>query len=295
MNYHKVNVENPRKDETIYTYLKNLGFSENYLKNLRKNSQNVLCNGQVAFLNAKLFGGEQLLINDNPNTTTSIQKCQIPLDIVFEDDTMLVVNKPAGISCMPNQAHYNNNLSGAIMNYMQDKPFVLRMINRLDKDTQGLIIVAKNAVAYKSIFENTQKTYQAIVCGTLTAPLTLDGNIKDELLPCGRIDIRRKVAPDGKKAITHVKPLKVFNHHTLVEVNIEFGRTHQIRVHLSHAGFPLLGDYLYGQESQIIPHTALVCKRMRVVHPISKQTLDFEVEYGKSFKSALQQIEKYVC
>ena len=291
MNYQKLLVENPKRGDTIYSYLRAQGYSENYLNNIRKDSQNLLCNGVPTFLNVKLKGGEVLELNDNPNTSTSILPCAIPLDIVFEDENMLVVNKPAGLSSMPNQAHYTNNLAGAIVHHMQGEPFVLRVVNRLDKDTQGRVMVAKSSLVYKPIFDSLQKTYHAIVCGRLTAPLTLDGNIKD-ISEQGRIALKRVVAPDGKKAITHVKPLQVFKNHTLVEVNIEFGRTHQIRVHLSHADYPLLGDYLYGQESELIAHTALVCKKMSVVHPQTKEHLCFEVDYGQSFLNALEQIKK---
>lgn len=290
MKYHTITIENVREKETIYTYLKEAGFSENYISNLRKQKENILLNNAPATTRARLKVGDELKLNTNPNEKTNILACNIPLDIVFEDDFILVANKPSGLSTMPNRSHYTNNLAGAVVNYMskKDPNFVLRIINRLDKDTQGLVMVCKNAVVYKELLESVKKKYHAIVEGDVKEAVTIHLPIKEVLNEDGLNHFKRMVGEDGKDAITYVTPLKRLKNHTLCEMELKFGRTHQIRVHLSHIGHPLLADYIYGSESKFLAHTALVCNKMEFLHPVSKKVIKLEVEYGDGFKKALE-------
>lgn len=285
MQYKQIKVETIPNHQNIYLFLKSNGYSENYIKNLRKDSQNIKVNGNFVTTKHKLQQNDILEINSNPNTSTSIMQCDMPLDIVFEDDSILVVNKPSGISSMPNRSHYSHNLAGAIVCYMKQKDshFVLRMLNRLDKDTQGLIIVAKNALIYKQLASSVSKTYHALVCGKLETEMTIEKNIKDIINENGIINIKRVVAEDGKPAVTYVTPIKVFDEYTLCEIKLQFGRTHQIRVHLSSEGYPLLGDYIYGKESPLINHTALVCKQIEFVHPMTQAKITLKTDYEPDF------------
>ena len=277
---------------SVYIFLKEHSFSENYIKNLRKEWGNIVLNDSIVNINAKLKAGDLLKINSNPNIKTDIKHCILPLDIVFEDEYYLLINKPSGLSCMPNKSHYSNNLSGAIAHYMANKDdnFVVRILNRLDKDTAGIIIVAKDSIAQKEI-QNVQKTYHAICNGIIDSPQRINKPIKT-ISENGINQHKRIVADDGQEATTFIRPLKnnKATNLSLVELNLIHGRTHQIRVHLSSINQPLLGDEIYGEKSDLISHTALICKKITFYHPFSNKTLSFEVDYPDDFKNIIDKI-----
>ena len=163
----------------IYYYLKDNSFSENYIKNLRKEFGFIKVNNNPVNIRHPLRRGDVLEINPSPNNKTCIMQYILPLNIVYEDEYYLLVYKDSGISCMPTKSHYTNNLSGAICNYMykKDKNFTLRIINRLDKDTSGIIIVAKDSISQKDL-KIINKTYEAICIGEITSPIVIDKKIK---------------------------------------------------------------------------------------------------------------------
>ena len=280
------------KDYTkVYYFLKDIGLSENYITNLRKVSGYILINGKVATMASPLKANDVLSINSSPNDKTNVQPCDIPLDIVFEDEHLLIVNKPSGLSCMPNRSHYTNNLAGAICHYMRKADnFTLRILNRLDKDTAGLIIVAKDSIAYQKI-KNIDKTYFALCKGKIDTDIEINKNILT-LQNNGINEQKRIVSEDGKPAITYVKPVIFNQKYSLIKAKIQHGRTHQIRVHLSSIGYPLLGDELYGEKSEIISHTALVCKEISFVHPITLKSLNFTIPFPTDFQAAINEIFK---
>lgn len=285
MKYQTYTINKPY--DSIYFFLKQNGFSENYIKNLRKTLGNFVVNDEVCTIRKQLNIGDTLKINSSPNNKTNIQSCILPLDVVFEDEYYLLINKPSGISCMPNRSHYTNNLAGAIMAYMQDKDlnFVVRIINRLDKDTAGIIIVAKDSISQKEI-KNIDKTYYAICDGVIDKPLTIDKPIKT-VTNNGINDRKRIIAPDGQSATTFAKPIQNNGKNTLVSLKLINGRTHQIRLHMSSIGHPLLGDELYGEKSDRLSHTALVCKEISFYHPYLQQELKFEIDLPDDFKKIL--------
>lgn len=290
MEYKQIIVTNSKKDDTIYTYLKSLGKSENYIVNLRKSKENIKLNNVFAFTNVKVKDNDILEVNENPNTKTSLLPIDIPLDIVFEDENMLIVNKPSSLCSMPNKIHYENNLAGAIINYIhkKDKNFVLRILNRLDKDTQGIIVIAKNAFVYADLFKSIKKVYHALVSGRIEKPFEINSPIETLTGENGKNIMKRIISKNGKNATTKVKPIKVFENATLVEITLIQGRTHQIRVHLSSVGHALFGDELYGKKSDLISHTALVCKQISLVNPTTKQLMTFEVDYESEFCNLLK-------
>ncbi|MBO5394964.1 MAG: RluA family pseudouridine synthase, partial [Clostridia bacterium] len=194
-------------------------------------------------------------------------------------------NKPSGLTCMPNSSHYTHNLSGAIAYYMQNKEenFVVRILNRLDKDTAGIIIVAKDSISQKEI-KDVNKIYYAICQGIIDGPLVIDKPIKT-ISVNGFNQHKREISPDGQAAKTFVTPLKLSKQQniSLIKLELEHGRTHQIRVHLSSIGHPLLGDELYGEKSELISHTALVCKEISFFHPYLNKTLSFEIDFPDDY------------
>ena len=276
--------------KSVYIFLKENAFSENFITNLRKQPGFILINDKIANTASSLKKNDILKITSNPNRKTTIMHCILPLDIVYEDAYYLLVNKPSGLSTMPNRSHYTNNLAGAICYYMskKDSNFTLRVVNRLDKDTSGLVLVAKTALAFKelSIFE---KKYHAICEGIIDKDMVVDQPILTTQ-ENGINDRKRVISTDGKQATTFIKPLKQLNNHlSLIELVLVHGRTHQIRVHLSSISHPLLGDEIYGLKSPNIGHTALVCKDISFYHPYLKKTLTFSVPYPNDFKLVLEE------
>lgn len=290
MSYNKVIVENSQEKDTIYTYLKRIGFSENYVKNLRKKEGYILLNGNTAHTDFKIKNGDQIETIQNPNTKTSIMQCITTLNIAYEDNGILVINKPSSLSTSASRSHYTENLTGAILNYMskKDDNFVVRIINRLDKDTAGLVIVAKHSLMSKLLNEETKinKTYYAICTGEIKNNITINAKIETTLNEFGYNNHKRIVSENGKDAITHCTPILYDGENTLCKLTIEHGRTHQIRVHMSHIGHSLLGDELYGEKSNLISHTSLVCKEISFIHPISNKKMELSVPFEQEFINA---------
>lgn len=284
-------VKNCKEKQTIYTYLKSIGYSENYVKNLRKKEGYIYLNEQVAHTNFIVKNGDVLKLYKNPNTKTSIMQCILPLNIVYEDEHILVVNKPSGLCTLASRSHYKENLSGAIINYMlnKDSNFVVRIVNRLDKDTAGLVIIAKHSLISKLLNETQiNKTYYAICTGEIKNTTTINEKIETTLNEFGYNNHKRVISPNGKDAITHCTPIIFDGENTLCKINIKYGRTHQIRVHMSHIAHPLLGDELYGTKSNEISHTALVCKEITFIHPITKQKIELNIKFEPDFINAFK-------
>ena len=273
---------------SVYVFLKENNFSENFITNLRKKEGYILLNDKIAHTTTHVEKGAQLWLCSNPNPKTTIMHCIIPLDIVYEDAYYLLVCKPSGLSCMPNRSHYSNNLAGAICHYLQkeNKNFTLRIINRLDKDTCGLILIAKDSIAAKEL-KDFQKTYYAICEGEIKSPITINLpilTINQNGINCQK----RVVSPDGQSATTMITPIKTLkNNNTLLSINLLHGRTHQIRVHLSHIKHSLIGDEIYGSKSKLIDHTVLICKEISFFHPFIKKTLHFTVPFPKDIEDLI--------
>ncbi len=291
--YKDITVTRPREKQTIYSYLKMNKYSENYLKNLRKEFGYIKLNGENCFINAIVKENDIISINVNPNTKTSIYSCIVPLNIVYEDDDVLVVNKPSNMPSMPSKSHFSFNLSGAILAYMEKKDpnFVVRIINRLDKEASGLVLVAKNSLASNFLNEenNTSKTYYALCEGNLpdNENIVIDKKIETLINKDGYNFQKRTVSSSGKSAKTFVEVVKNLSGYCLVKIKLQHGRTHQIRVHMSSIGHPLLGDCLYGTKSELINHTALLCKELRFIHPTNKESIFLTVPFPDDFNDLI--------
>ena len=288
MSYREYKIE--KEYESVYYFLKDNGFSENYITNLRKKMGYIVVNNTPCNIRMHLNLGDSLKIEASPNNKTTIMQCIIPLDVVYEDKYYLLINKPSGISCMPNKSHYSYNLGGAICHYLNNTDnFVLRIVNRLDKDTAGLILVAKDSIAQKDV-RNIKKSYHAICVGKIENNITVSAKIGTK--QDNGINIRKRaISDDGQDAETFVYPIKHSDTLSLVKIDLNHGRTHQIRVHLSSNGTPLLGDELYGSKSDLISHTALLCKIFSFYHPYLDKQLSFEVDYPDDFKKVIELIK----
>lgn len=286
-NYEEINVKeiSSLKQPTIYFFLKSNNFSESYIKSLRNTENAILLNNKPADMKFRIEIEDNIKILKNPKSKTEIELCEGKLDIIYEDEDFLIVNKPHNLACMPSKSHFHENLGGQICNYMskKDKNFVLRIINRLDKETAGLVIVAKSLFAYKSL-SKINKDYHAICLGELEDDyLKIDSPILTTQTN-GINDMKRAISPYGKPAVTHVQVLKKLKNKTLVKLNLETGRTHQIRVHMASIKHPLLEDSLYAFENEkpifnTQKHCFLTLKKISFFHFRKNEMIELEIPY----------------
>lgn len=265
--------------------------SDRLLIKLKKNKK-ILLNGSPTFVdyNLKPFDTVEIII-DFEEESENIVSLEMNLDIIYEDEYYLVINKPAGLAVHPSILHYNNSLSNGVKYYFEQNDIKkkIRPINRLDKDTSGIVIFAKNEYIQEYLVREMKdnifyKEYIA-VCegifeeneGTITFPIARKENSI----------IERCVAENGEKSITHYKVLKqnFEKNYDIVECLLETGRTHQIRVHLSYIGHPLIGDTLYGNNSKYISRQALHAYKVEFIHPITNKLTQFTSDVPKDFVS----------
>ncbi|WLD75552.1 RluA family pseudouridine synthase [Mogibacterium neglectum] len=233
-----------------------------------------------------------------PEETSNFPAEDIPIDVLYEDDDLMFINKQPGLIVHPTKGHPFHTIANGLMKYMLNngQKYKIRFANRIDMDTSGIVIVAKNANSQNDISlqmrENlVHKQYMAIVNGVIRDDeFTIDK-------PIGRPNeesIQRKVLSEGgKDAITDVKVLERFYNNTLVEVTLHTGRTHQIRVHLTHIGHPITGDHLYeGDAPALIDRQALHAAKMIVNHPMTGEKLEIEAPLPNDMKKCLAILRK---
>jgi 23S rRNA pseudouridine1911/1915/1917 synthase len=214
----------------------------------------VLVDGEQRKGREKLDGGEEIELDAEAEQVVEYDAEDIPLDIIYEDESILIVNKPAGLVVHPAVGNWTGTLVNALLNHAPHLDTLPRagIVHRIDKETSGLLMVAKTLQAHNSLVEQLQersihREYLALVKGWMTAGGTVDQ-------PIGRHPVDRKrnaVRRDGKEAVTHYRLEQRFKRHTLIRVKLETGRTHQIRVHMTHINYPLIGDQVYGGRFQM--------------------------------------------
>lgn len=282
--YEKYKIQSTQNMQTIYFWLKNNGFSEHHIKLLRKNPKSFKVNGSFCNIKQKLEIGDTLEVLKNPQKASEVPLCDGEVEILYEDDEYLIVNKPHLLACIPTRSHISDNLGGRICNYMKTRQenFVLRIVNRLDKDTAGIVVVAKDIKSYNNL-KSLDKTYYALCEGTFEQKsFTIDKPILT-ISANGINEMRRVISDKGKQAITHATVLKEFQNYSLLKVKLETGRTHQIRVHLSSEGHPLLGDSLYSENASQKSHTFLLLKEVSFFHYKTGKKISIEVPFPKDW------------
>ena len=279
---------------TISDYLKKQGFSHAVIVQLKKIPESILLNGKWEYMSTRLNDGDCLFIHfEETEGSENIVATNLPLSICYEDEDILVVNKPADMPIHPSMNNYHNSLANGLAYYFaqQNCPFVFRCINRLDRDTSGLTLIAKHSVsggmlstmiANKTVSGITRE-YLAIVKGSVTPP---EGTITAPLARKEGSIIERCVDFEkGENAITHYRVLDEKNGHSLVSLILETGRTHQIRIHMKYLGYPLIGDYLYNPDMEFIRRQALHAWKLSFRHPITGEELHFMAPLPEDMKA----------
>ena len=275
-----------KNNETINQILKSkLHISSRLLYKLI-NKKVIYLNNQICDTRNTANKGDLLSVDlsydeDNSN----IVPTKMDLNIIFEDDAILALNKPAGISTHPSILHFENSLSNGVKYYFDSIGLhkKIRPVNRLDLNTSGLIIFAKNEYIQECLIKQMEnnsfkKEYHAIIIGHLE---NKKGTIDKPIARKQNSIIERCIDENGKRAVTHYEVVKEFDNCSLVKCTLETGRTHQIRVHFASIGHPLLGDSLYGEKSDLIDGQALSCTKLSFIHPVSNEKMALEIE--KSF------------
>jgi 23S rRNA pseudouridine1911/1915/1917 synthase len=262
----------------------------------------ILVNNKQEKASFKTTVGDLITLEEEIPEEIELKPQEMPLDIIYEDDDMLVINKEKGIVVHPGNGNPDGTLANAVMAKCKGSLSGIGgrirpgIVHRIDKDTSGLIIVAKNDTAHINLSKQIQdrkvkKTYIALVRGVIKE------NEATINMPIGRSSKDRKkmaVTKDGKEAITHFKVLKRYNGFTLLEVKIETGRTHQIRVHLSEIGYPIVGDEVYsnGKNPFGVKGQMLHAEKLELKHPRTGKDLTFEAPVPKYFANIINQLEK---
>lgn len=220
-----------------------------------------------------------------PRETNDIPPVEGELDILYEDRYLLIVNKPAAMPVHPTKVHQLDTLANIVAYHQQKRGevYTFRALNRLDKDTSGCVLIAKDRVAYAQVLPTIAKRYIAVCEGMIAS----EGTINAPIALQEGSTMRRCVRADGAAAVTHYRPIKSGSGHTLCELCLETGRTHQIRCHMSHIGHPLAGDDLYGGSRRYIHRQALHCAFVRFCHPVTHEEMAVEAAVPTAFEAIL--------
>ncbi len=257
----------------------------------------------------KVLGGEEVVLHARQEDRVEDLPQSIPLDLLYEDDALLVINKPAGLVVHPAAGNPDGTMLNALLHYDAGLAQIPRagIVQRLDKDTSGVLVVARTLAAHNSLVAQLQarsmkREYRAIVCGVLTA----GGRVDEPIGRHPRQRLKMAVIPGGKPAVTHYRVLERFRAHSYLQVNLETGRTHQIRVHMAHIHYPLVGDPLYGGRLRIpagasqelaeglrgFKRQALHARMLGLEHPVTGEWLEWGVELPADLQELLERMRR---
>lgn len=279
----------------VEQFLRRKRYSGQNLSEIKRMPKSILVNGVHYYMRQELSKGDHLQVRIcETKNSEKIPPTNLPLDIIYEDDDLLVLNKPAGMPIHPSLNNYTNSMANALAYYFQSqgKPFIFRCCNRLDRDTSGLTIVSKHLVSGSILSDMTKyrevhREYLAIARGSVTPS---EGTIQ---APLGRKEgtiIERTVDWEhGEDAVTHYRVVKEANGHSLVSLRLETGRTHQIRIHMKYLDYPLIGDYLYNPDMEYMTRQALHSHHMEFTHPITGEHMSFTAPLPEDMARVMQE------
>ena len=300
-------VEQSEEKNRLDSYIasKNLELSRSMIKKLLDDGK-ITVNGEITKASYKVQLNDKIEIDIEKPKEVKLEAQEIPLDVIYEDNDILVVNKQKGLVVHPGNGNLDGTLANAVMAHCKDSLSGIGgelrpgIVHRLDKDTSGLLIIAKNDKAHIKMSEQikdrkVKKTYIALVRGIISE------NEATINMPIGRSTKDRKkmaVTKNGKEAVTHFKVLNRFTtnkaSYTLLEVKIDTGRTHQIRVHMAEIGHPVIGDTVYsnGKNEFGVVGQCLHAKKLEFTHPITEKEMNLEAPLPEYFEKIIEELEK---
>lgn len=260
------------------------------LKELKQYKDGITVDGKPRFVVDTLRKNDILRVTIHESASENITPVKGDFNILYEDEDIIVVEKPPHMPTHPSAGNYSNTLANALMYYWRQngEEHVFRAVNRLDKDTSGVMCVAKNKYAHAVLCDEIKskalcRSYMAIVTGDVKENGTVDAPIMRD---CDSV-IKRCVGGTSR-AVTHYKVIERYGTYTLLALSLETGRTHQIRVHMSHIGHPLLGDWLYGEENHsLFDRQALHSCNLRLIHPVTEKKMEFSSDLPRDMKEFL--------
>lgn len=278
-------------DNVLHVLKEQFLLSDRLITKLKKANKIYLNDLQTYTKKSVTVGDTVSVLIDFEEDNSNIVASNIPLNIIYEDDYLLVINKPANIAIHPSILHFDNSLSNGVKFYFDKLGLKkkIRIVNRLDRNTSGIVVFAKNEYIQECLIKQMKtkelkKEYLAIAKGILESK---SGTLNFPIARKEGSIIERTVSSDGDSAITHYDVVKEFNNLSLVHIVLETGRTHQIRVHFSYIGHPILGDTLYGSPSKLINRQALHSYKLTFIHPVTKKVVSLEAPLPNDIKNII--------
>ena len=264
--------------------------SGSLIKELKTYEDGLILNGRRARTTDTVQSGDIIVCTLHDAEPENITPTVMRLDIMYEDEDILIINKPPHMPVHPTKGHMTDTLANGVMAHYREngEAHLFRAVNRLDSDTSGVLCIAKNSYANARLCDEIasgklQREYIAIVEGTINESGTVNA-------PIARVNyLKRAVREDGQAAVTHYEPVSVGGGYTLLRLRLEMGRTHQIRVHMQYIGHPLLGDWLYGMENKaLFPRHALHSRHLRLTHPVTGEDMEFTAPMPEDMQNFME-------
>lgn len=272
----------------VYNFLRGyIKISTRLMRTLKRIPDGIMLGDKQGRTIDIIHTGDKITLNI-PDDETAPIPIDYPLDIVYEDDDVMLINKPPSLAMHESHNHQGDTLANAVAGYLlkKGKSFTFRAVGRLDKGTSGLVICALNAHSAARLSGNFDKEYLAVVRGKYEKSGTIDKPIYRP----DPIKTYRTVDEKGDDAVTHYEPIEVGEYYTVVRVRLETGRTHQIRVHFAFLGTPLYGDTMYGEAHEMLSHQALHCGKVKFTHPITGEEITCEANMPEDMRKLLEEL-----
>lgn len=268
-------------EKQIRDILRDFGVSSSLLTKLKQTESGITKNGEFTKAIDTANTGDTIKIKIEESGSAATP-AKLDIEIVYEDEDIIVLNKPPLVPVHESRNHRGDTLANFV-SYHTGASTAFRAVYRLDRDTSGIVLVAKHELAAAKLAGKIKKDYYAVVGGNVER----DGTIDAPIARCGDSIIKRKVDENGESAITHYFIVKKGENSTLLKFNLETGRTHQIRVHMQSMGHPLLGDAMYGGDCTRISRQALHCKDIYFIHPVTNEKMHFSTEFPNDMKGVI--------